>query len=282
MARSVGLKVGCIVVGLCTAAAVSLAQDASPEHKHSREKFSKALSSAHVPVRAMPMDAIVVLDPGVDPRGEPRPILRESETAKNRLIVEIPESVHIHRYFPTSPCEFQAQYFAGGPTIICARHPATNQQVYISLDLARGWPKVRYDEDEIEYRYPEESFTIHFEKCGDVSTSYSRCGEVKLKCKQKADKIKQCSKDLCERLRINQFGEKLSKEGKDLTAGAQDRAGVFIGKSGELFITALNLVPGYQLLKSSAEDEATKYRDRAVERVSRERQGAEDDFKTLR
>jgi len=280
MARSLVLTIGCSFFGLCAIAGVSLAQDGSPDQKHSREKYSKALFSTHVPVRAMPMDAIVVLDPGVDPRGEPRPILRESETGKNRLLVEIRESVHIHRYFPTSPCEFQAQYFAGGPTIVCARNPYTNEQVYISLDLARGWPKVRYDDDEIEYRYPEESFSIHFDKCGDVTTSTSRCGEVKLKCKQKADKVKECSKDLCDRLHINEFAEKLSNEGKDLTAGAQDRAGQFIGKSGELFMTALNIVPGYQLLKSRAEDEAVKHRDRAVQRVSQERQRAEDDFKT--
>ena len=283
MARSDGLKIGCIVFGLCTIASVSPAQDASPEHKHSREKFSKALASTHVPARAMPADAIVVLDPGVDPRGEPRPMLQEFRSKDgSRLKVEIRESVHIHRYYPSSPCEFQAQYFAGGPTIVCARHPVTNDQLYISLDLARGWPKVRYDEDEIEYKYPEESFTIHFEKCGDVTTSYSRCGEVKLKCRQKGDMIKECSKDLCERLRINQFAEKLTKEGKDLAAGSQDRAGVFIGKSGELFLTALNLVPGYQLLKSKSEEEATKYRDRAVQRVARERQQVEDDFKTAR
>ena len=186
MTRSIGLKVGCVVIGLCMSAGVSLAQDANTDHKHSREKSSKALASTHVPARAMPMDAIVVLDPGVDPRGEPRPVLQEFGPDKDRLKVEIRENVHIHRYYPTSPCEFQAQYFAGGPTIVCARHPVTNEQLYIALDLTRGWPKVRYDDDEIEYKYPDESFTIHFEKCGDVTTSYSRCGEVKLKCKQKA------------------------------------------------------------------------------------------------
>lgn len=272
-----------VAVALGSITSVCSAQDDTPDRKFGREKMSKKLSASHAPPRAMPADAIIVLDPGLDPRGEPRPILEEYGSADDpRFKVVVRESVHIHRYYPTSPCEFQAQYFSGGPTIVCVRHPRTSEQLYISLDLARGWPKVRYDDDEIEYKYPEESFTIHFEKCGDVTTSYSRCGEVKQKYRQKAEKLKECSKDLCERLKINQFAEKLTKEGKDLAAGSQDRAGVFIGKSGELFISALNLVPGYQMLKSRGEEEAAKYRDRAVDRVARERQQAEEDFKTIR
>ena len=222
---------------------------------------------------------ILVLDPGVDPKGEPHPLLQKDGDG---LIVTVPPTVHIHRYFPSSSREFQAQYFAGGPTIVSVRHPYTSEQVNVQLDLPPGFPKVRYGEDEIQYKYPEETVTIHFPKCGEVSTSRSHCGAGKTKAKECATKIKTATRDCGEKLGINEVGTKLGQEAKEKANGAVELTGGFVKKSGELLVAALKLVPGSQLVQSKAEDQATKYRDRGVQRASRERDRAEADINTLR
>jgi hypothetical protein len=223
----------------------------------------------------------VVLDPGVDPKGEPRPILRRADTATDELTVEIPETVHVHRYFPTGPCEFQAQYFAGGPTIVCVKHPYTNERVYVHLNLSPGFPKVKYDENEIEYKFPEESFSIHFDKCGDVTTAYSRCGAVKQKAKHTATHLHVTAVDWSNRLGLDKFAEKVVNEARETAAGTTERTRQLVTQSGNLFIGALNLVPGVQLLQSKAEDVATRERDRAVQRVADERARSEQSLRGL-
>jgi hypothetical protein len=261
------------VASLLTASV--LAQEPVADRTRFRKAASQSSTSLRAPGKVLPPDAITVLDPGVDPKGDPRPILRTVDETTDELTVEIPETVHVHRYFPTGPCEFQAQYFSGGPTIVCAKHPYTGERVYVHLDLSPGFPKVKYDENEIEYKYPTESFTIHFDKCGDITTSYSRCGAVKQKAKHSAEHLRETARDWSNRLGVDRVVEKVRQEAHETAAGTTERTRQFVAQSGNLFIGALNLVPGVQLVQSKAEDLAVRERDRAEQRVARERQRAE-------
>lgn len=258
-----------------------MGQEPGDDRPHIGKKVGKSASLLRTTNKIMPPNAIVVLDPGVDPKGEPRPILRRADSATDELTVEIPETVHVHRYFPTGPCEFQAQYFAGGPTIVCAKHPYTNERVYVHIDLSPGFPKVKYDENEIEYKYPEESFSIHFEHCGDVTTSYSRCGVVKQKAKHTAKHLHDKANDCSSRLGFDKFAEKAVQEARETAAGTTERTRQLVTQSGNLLIGALNLVPGVQMLQSKAEDVAVRERDRAVQRVASERDRAEQFIKAM-
>jgi hypothetical protein len=104
---------------------------------------------------------------------------------------------------------------------------------------------------------------------------------VKLKARQSADRLKECSRDWGERLGLNELAGKVGKEVRETADGTTVRARQFITQSGNLLITAVNAVPGVQLLQSAAENRATRYRDQAVKRVTRERGRAEEEIRTL-
>ncbi len=273
-----------IVFGtFCLYALPFLAHAQEPENSRRaelKEKIKKTFSSPTAPIKTMPANAIVVLDPGVDPRGEPRPVLRQTSTVDGKgFEVEIPETVHIHRYFPCGSREFQAQYFAGGPTVVVARHPYTNEQMYIDMVLPPGYPKMKYAEEMIEYKFTEESFGIHFEKCGSVTTSYCGCGIVKVRAKEAGEHVRAKTIEYTERLGINKVAERAVKDVREATDGTIDTAGQFITQSGDLIISAVNLVPGVQMLKSAGLDRATKERDKLIQRITSERAKLEEDVK---
>jgi len=134
---------------------------------------------------------------------------------------------------------------------------------------------VKYDENEIEYKYPAESFSVHFDRCGDVTTSYSRCGAVKQKAKHSAEHLRNTARDFSSRIGFDKIAEKVRQEARETAAGTTERTRQFVTQSGNMLIGALNLVPGVQLLQSKAEDVAVQERDRAVQRVARERDRAE-------
>lgn len=280
MSRHINSWLGSLIAFAIVIPTLCAAQETESNKDRLKEKLKKAFSSPVAPIKTMPPNAIMVLDPGVDPKGEPRAILRKH--ADESLDVDIPETVHVHKYFPSGSREFQAQYFAGGPTIVAAQHPYTHERVYVHLDLSPGFPKVKYEEDKIEYKYPEESFSIHFIKCGDVQTSYCGCRVV---CKRTKDACKQVKEKVCDctdQLGVNHLVTTVSKEVKDTGAGTVAAAGTFVHQSADLLITALDIVPGLQMLKSAAQDRASKERDRAVQRVTRERENIEKDFNSNR
>jgi hypothetical protein len=243
-------------------------------------KKAKRITPPSTAGKVMPPDAIVVIDPWANRKEERRPVLRESADG-NGLAVDVPEVIHVHQYFPGGRREFQAQYFAGGPTIVTATHPSTCDRVYVSLNLPSGFPKVKYDEDEIAYEYPDESYCLYFHKDGSVSTSYNRCGAAKVWVREKHERVKNKSMDCGERLGVNKVVERVGKEAGEVAHGTIDRTGQFVVHSGNMFVGALNLVPGYKTLKSAAEERATRYRDQAVQRAARERQRADEYIKAM-
>jgi hypothetical protein len=268
------------LLGLVLVPTLAAAQEAESGHRWS-EKVKRAFSNQCGPIRIMPPNAIVVLDPGVDPRGDPKVMLRQTAD-ESGLTVEVPETVHVHKYFPCGSREFQAQYFAGGPTIVAARHPYTHERVNVHLELSPGFPVVKYEDDKIEYKYPEETFSIHFSRCGDVKTAYSGCPTAKLRTKTAARALKDKTLDCTEQLGINKLCTTVCNDARDCSAGTAEAAGHVVEYSTNIVVTAVNLVPGVKTLKSTGADRATKERDRAVQRVTRERADLEEDIKTVR
>ena len=280
MAYHARLLLGSVFGLAITIPIFGFAQEPESEHRL-KEKVKKAFASPVAPSKTMPPNAILVLDPGVDPKGDPKVFLHETED-KSGLTVDIPETVHVHKYFPCGSREFQAQYFAGGPTIVSALHPYTHEIVYVHLNLSPGFPKVKYEEDKIEYKYPEENFSIHFTKCGDVTTSYCGCPIVKGRAKTAARHVKDKTLDCTEQLKVNKLVTTVGKDVQDASAGTTQMAGTFVSQSTDLFLTAIDLVPGVKMLKSAGMDRATKERDRAVQKVARERADLEEDINTIR
>jgi hypothetical protein len=105
------------------------------------------------------LNELVVQPPGVHSRGLPAV---EFKSTEDGVKVEIPPTVHVHRFYYSGDKEYQGPYVAGGPTIVVANHPRTNERMYVDVMLPTGFPIVEYTEKTITYIYPNQRVTLTF------------------------------------------------------------------------------------------------------------------------
>src|SRR5262249_51460035 len=126
-----------------------------------------AVSRPHQPTPVPPALEIEVLDPNVDARGNPAVVTRPATVLTStgpdgRVIVDIPPTVLVHRYYYTGDRTFQARLLPGGPCIVVVSHPKTGERLYIPVQFPPGAPRVTYTDDSIEYDYGTQAVTISF------------------------------------------------------------------------------------------------------------------------
>lgn len=105
---------------------------------------------------------IEVLDPNVDPNGNPAVLLKQ-RGASGDMLVDIPPVVLVHRYYYTGNRSFQGPMLPGGPTIAVVNHPQTGERCYVPLQMMPGAPIVHYRAKSIEYDFGDHGTTIAFE-----------------------------------------------------------------------------------------------------------------------
>src|SRR5207302_10265435 len=114
----------------------------------------------HQPTPVPATMEIEVLDPNVDARGNPAVLTRPGPAGG--VLVDIPPTVLVHRYYYTGDRTFQARLLPGGPCIVVASHPRTGERLYIPVQLPPGAPRVTYTAGSIEYDYGTQAVTISF------------------------------------------------------------------------------------------------------------------------
>ncbi len=106
--------------------------------------------------KAPALNQLVVLDPGVDEKGLPAVHVDDEGQ------VEIPPTIHVHRYYYSGDLEYQAQILQGGPTIVVANHPKTNEKMYVDVMLPAGAPVIAYSKHSITYVYEDQRIAVVF------------------------------------------------------------------------------------------------------------------------
>jgi hypothetical protein len=146
---------------------------------------------------------IEVLDPGVDPMGNPAVLLRNGG-AYDDLEVDIPPVVLVHRYYYTGDRSFRGPMLPGGPSIIVVNHPSTGERCYIPVQMMPGSPRVTYTAHDIEYNYGTHAISVHFGWSGEPTIKYrsgrtlgQKVGKVfhAEQWKERTEKIKSSSKE---------------------------------------------------------------------------------------
>lgn len=122
------------------------------------------------PAPVPPSLEIEILDPGVDPQGNPAVVLQPG--AEGQLQVDIPPVILVHRYYYSGDRSFQGPMLPGGPSIIVVNHPRTGERCYISAQMMPGAPRVTYTEHSIEYDYGTHGITVHFGLLGKPTVKY--------------------------------------------------------------------------------------------------------------
>jgi hypothetical protein len=113
---------------------------------------------------------IEVLDPGVDPEGNPAVVLTQDKCGQ--MQVDIPPVILVHRYYYSGDRSFQAQILPGGPSIVVANHPRTGERCYIPAQILPGAPRVTYTKSSIHYDYGQNGITVHFPWLGTPHVKY--------------------------------------------------------------------------------------------------------------
>ena len=101
---------------------------------------------------------IEVLDPGVDPDGNPAVRLRGGNDGETQ--VDIPPVILVHRYYYSGDRSFQGPMLPGGPSILVVNHPRTGERCYIPAQMMPGAPRVTYTKNGIDYDYGEHAITL--------------------------------------------------------------------------------------------------------------------------
>ena len=114
---------------------------------------------------------IEVLDPGVDPLGNPAVFVTPGPPGYP-VQIDIPPVVLVHRYYYTGDRSFQAQMLPGGPSIIVVNQPKTGERCYIEAQMLPGAPRVTYTAHSIEYDYGENGMTLQFGLFGTPTIKY--------------------------------------------------------------------------------------------------------------
>ena len=113
---------------------------------------------------------IEVLDPNVDPMGNPAVIVRPDGCG--RSIVDIPPVILVHRYFYAGDRSFQGPMLPGGPSIVVVTHPKKGERCYIPVQMLPGAPVVRYSSGTIEYDYGRNGIRVSFGLFGKPKVTY--------------------------------------------------------------------------------------------------------------
>ncbi|MBC8350737.1 MAG: hypothetical protein H8E66_02040 [Planctomycetes bacterium] len=174
---------------------------------------------------------IEVLDPGVDPQGNPAVLLQRG--LDGQMLVDIPPVVLVHRYYYSGARSFQGPMLPGGPSILVVNHPKTNERCYIPAQMMPGAPRVTYQHDSIEYDFGEHATTLHFGLFGKPTVKYrkgvawqttvSKLMHVN-QLKQATEHVSQSTKSFAQHTKTSMtgIGAELSDRAKIVTLPAQN------------------------------------------------------------
>ena len=233
---------------------------------------------AAAPGTVPPTLEIEVIDPNAGPLGRPAVELGRDELGN--LIVDIPPTLLVHRYYYTGDRSFQAQLLPGGPTIVVLSHPKTGERTYIDVQMPPGAPRVTYSSHYVKYDFGQTAVTVEFGLFGYVGVKY-RNGRA-LGAIFRVDGLKQ---------RVHAAHEHLRKSAGQTKAIAYGAVATVSETADQVALPARNLLEtlpfgkivfapdmAQQLAQTAAEHE----RDKANRRAKRDRRFDELSLRTIR
>lgn len=110
-----------------------------------------------------PTREIEILDPGVNPLGEPHPVLYEKGDG---LGLDVPPTILVHHFYYTGDRTFQGPMLPGGPMIVVANHPRTGERCYVPVQMPPGAPRVTYTAHAISYDFGPNVIAVDFKRNG--------------------------------------------------------------------------------------------------------------------
>jgi hypothetical protein len=248
-------------------------------------RLAEAVARPHRPAPVPPGLEIEVLDPNVDPRGNPAVLARPAVVLTGngpdgRVVVDIPPTVLVHRYYYTGDRTFQAGLLPGGPCVVVVSHPKTGERLYVPVQLPPGAPRVTYTADSIEYDYRTQAVTISFccLLCKGPKVTYRQGVPITQKVEKVAVGARDATRRLVNRTCIPDCADKVAAGTKSVVVTTVDRA----NDLGKLLlappVALIRATPLANLFTESPEDRAAHERDAQVRRARDQALRQEDAF----
>jgi hypothetical protein len=225
---------------------------------------------------------IEVLDPNVDPLGNPAVVPVVDPEAPEEARIDIPPAVLVHRYYYTGDRSFQGPMLPGGPTILVVNHPQTGQRLYLETQMLPGAPRVIYTSHSIEYDYGPQGLIVAFGHHGKATVTVRQGKTAHAKLREAAAHAGQATGDLARRTG-------LPDQRRSIARGARDAAGMVADRVNDLrravstpVAGLLRSTPGVRRFAGTAEQRAETSRDASVRRAGEQGQREEEFIPTNR
>ena len=243
--------------------------------------FGTARTGYAIEPQAPGLHDLVVYAPGTHERDLPG-VRFEQDLETGEQMVEIPPTVHVHRYYYSGDKEIQGPILQGGPTIVVARHPKTGEQLHIDVVLPAGAPRIAYDKHGITYVYPDRRIAIHFSsfpfRSDRVIVKHHSGQGVARTVQEVAQRARQRSSQcVSESQLVRALGDTVTGTGR-FVVGTGDTAGTVVTWVVEKGGQVLRLVPLVAPLEGLAEDRPHQRYLESVDRAARRATRTAPDF----
>ena len=215
------------------------------------------------------LSELVILDPGADDRGLPGV---EPVRTVDGVEIEIPPTIHVHRYYYSGNKEYQGPIIDGGPTVVVANNPFSGEKIYIDVMLPAGAPVIAYDKLSIKYIYPNRRVCISFDPLihDKVHVTYLTGQGLARKARERRGIVRANTRTAIQQSALLNACHELADDSVNIAKGAVGVVGTAATITVDTTRKVVNIIPGVQVLKSMGE----QHRERA--RLEGLRQAGED------
>lgn len=171
--------------------------------------------------------------------------------------VDIVPKVHVHRYYYSGDKIFQGPVIEGGPVTVVAKHPVTNEQLYIDVSLPSGAPQIHYTGHSITYVYQQSRVKIAFPRFtldrGKASVSYCDGRGIVRSARQWTGRAAASTQEKITGSPVVRASSQVVSEVGKLGAGAHQATSEFVAGAIDTMSSLADSIPGVVPLKSYAE-----------------------------
>ncbi|MEO9595189.1 hypothetical protein [Rhodopirellula bahusiensis] len=222
---------------------------------------------------------LVIMDPGAHEYGLPAVNLRQLPGGQK---IDIPPTVHVHRYFYSGDKVYQAPIIQGGPTVVVASHPRTGARMYIDVVLPAGAPRIAYTQDSITYVYSDRRVEVkfrHFPFDPNLAIVKHHSGKgLPRYLGDTHEHVREHMRDGMANSQVVTSVKEVAAGGGELLSGVRASVGAVSARGVDTLKQLSSMVPGVVYLKSKADQQPQSAYESTIRHAELKRDHAEVPF----
>jgi hypothetical protein len=222
---------------------------------------------------------IEVLDPNVDPLGNPAVLTKKTP---HGLEVDIPPVVLVHRYYYTGDRSFQGPMLPGGPSILVMNHPGTGVRQYLEVQMLPGAPRVTYTRHAVTYDYGPQAITVYFGLHCKPKVTYVEGVPIGEHLRRTREEMHRNLDDLARRSGLTEASKQVHDGVKNAADNAVELTHNVAKRIASPVVQLVRATPLGSVFAANPERQAERARDASVQRAGADARALAADIKTVR